>query len=227
MRKGEPNSRIKDWRRVQIRGTPCPELPHATCTPGAARCRPAPRSLAAPGSAHPAIPAGQRALQACRTLPQSKAKSPGGRPMWLRCRYLGKSVQGRDAFMKGKPPLTAKSLSANTVYHTLEFGLARGAPPAYVDRSIPDSGTSPDWVGSVVKHLGNQHPAALLFFLAADSVETVAARNAGPRTSSRLARQSSTTPPPAAWRVQTAAAACSTRSRRRIAALLQSAAESS
>jgi hypothetical protein len=27
----------------------------------------------------------------------------------------GKSVQGRDAFLKGKPPLTAKSLSAKTV----------------------------------------------------------------------------------------------------------------
>ena len=42
--------------------------------------------------------------------------------MGLRCRGLGeKSVPGKLAGMKGKPLLTAKSLSANLVYHSFAF----------------------------------------------------------------------------------------------------------
>ena len=44
------------------------------------------------------------------------AKAPGRRLIGIRCRGLGeKSVPGKLAGMKGKPPLTAKSLSACTV----------------------------------------------------------------------------------------------------------------
>jgi len=46
----------------------------------------------------------------------------------VRCRGLGKSVPGKFA-SQGKPPLTTKSLSANSVYHGFRFSFARTSWP--------------------------------------------------------------------------------------------------
>ena len=44
--------------------------------------------------------------------------------MGIRCRGLGENLCRASLPSKGEPPLTAKSLSANPVYHTLRFSLA-------------------------------------------------------------------------------------------------------
>jgi hypothetical protein len=85
------------------------------------------------------------------------AESPGGKLKWLRCRGLGKSVQGAVAF-KANPPLTAKSLSANSVYHGSTFRL-QGAQGTVVSWGGSRAGVSHPFRGEAAKWMG--HPAWL------------------------------------------------------------------
>jgi hypothetical protein len=57
-----------------------------------------------------------------RTVFTVQCEISGWETYGIRCRGLGgKSVPGKLAGMKGKPLLTSKSLSANSVYHTFAF----------------------------------------------------------------------------------------------------------
>jgi hypothetical protein len=114
MRKGEPKVDQMDWL-VNIQGENArgPELPHATCLPGGSLPAGATLPLSFPVRLRGPI---QRIWRG--PLDQSKVQdrvTGWETQMWLRCRGLGKSVPGKLAFVGGKPPLTAKSLSANTV----------------------------------------------------------------------------------------------------------------
>jgi hypothetical protein len=137
MRKGEPKSSLGLTRLAFHLRTPWgAELPHATSTPGGASPSRLPCSLSFPGFIRASAPRPFKAGCGARTLASGcvsrqmrnlrvgdlrvlRSTIPGNKDHFLGtlvCRCLGeKSVPGKLAGIKGKPPLTAKSLSANTV----------------------------------------------------------------------------------------------------------------
>jgi hypothetical protein len=117
MRKGEPKVKSKTGPAFKRGECPGPELPHATLSPDGTL----PNGTTLLRIQHSTRSRFMRLIaikdtkaSGSQTHSWSRAESPGGRLLWLRCRGLGKTVPGKLA-SEGSLPLTAKSLSATTV----------------------------------------------------------------------------------------------------------------
>ena len=112
MRKREPKSSTGLANLHPVREMlACPELTHATCTP---RRLTADRLPAPLSSSHRAGPF-KEAIDVSRNLYSVPDKSPDKQTMGIRCRGLGEICARLHCPLEGKPPLTAKSLSAKPV----------------------------------------------------------------------------------------------------------------